>query len=725
MGKYLLSILGLISLLWIGYVGINLTSLGQPLTPETVFGTADASVVIVHKPLEPDYTHPDFAFLAENEFYASILTHTERIQHFYFSSSRSIVLLERSKPWTTELIDRYFSSLSISTEFNSAKSFKLSNGWTASYDKEILVISKQPLKQITNAAIEWKYIDRKSSATVLKWSEGKPLIENAYRNSLSEILYISQSTTTKSALADDQETFQDIIPATFSELEFFEKSFLFSGSNSLKSPLSEWMLSGALKITYKGNVCIVTDCIGGQDPIAILGDRMEESSISSSKNSGRVRSTRIPSSLLSSSDWYIEIFNNRVFIATEKSTIDQLIGAYETGATLSQNGQLRTQLFQKAPKRVSYRKITTAEHRTISLLNHSTHTFVQRFATATIAQENPIDESEVAASIRIEGGISHIVPIQGTDFIYVLSKSNTLYGIKGDEEKWKVEIPSAVIGKPTLSYTENELIITTSNAVHQITKNGAELNGQAIALSTTPVTQAISYFWKDASQLAVLDNEKLTIYGTNGNQKSAIKTTFQPRQSAFIIWSNAGELTATILGKTTVTNFSIDRKKKLKSVDIPTCELIGVKSANGPVFFGINKQRLISVNQKGIITDLQLSKATSILSIDQSGKQLLLSIRCGNKISMITAEGKLLGTITPTFTDIAGSSIQMGNSGNSLVGILDGLANKNYIYTLNGKQLGTQTFDGSSIIVLHRIQNGTLMLISQSNNYLVRYPIDN
>jgi len=720
-----LSILGLISLLWIGYVGINLTSLGQPLTPETVFGKADSSVVIVHKPLEPDYTHPDFAFLAADEFYAAILTHTERIQHFYFSSSRSIILLERSKPWTTELIDRYFSSLSIQAELNSAKSFKLSNGWIASYDKVFLVLSKQPLSQVANSPIQWKYIDRKSSATVLKWGNEKPLIENAYRNSLSEIHYISQSTSSQSILVDDQETFQDIIPATFSEVEFFEKNYLFSNSNSSNEPLSEWLLSGALKITYKGKVCIVTDCIGGQDPIAILGDRADESSISSSKNSGHVRNTKLPTVLLKSTDWYIEIFNNRVFIAPEKSTIDQLIGAYETGSTLSQNEQLRSQLFQKAPKRVSYRKITSTEHRTISLLNQSTHTFVQRLGTSKSEEVEVVAEQETTASIRIDGGIAHLIPVQGTDFIYVLSKSNILYGIRGDEEKWKITLSSAIIGEPMLSYSEKELIITTTDAVHQITKNGTELNGQAIALSKIPVSQAIPYFWKGASQLAVLDQDKLTVYTSNGVQKSVIKTGIQPRQTNFIVWSNAGELTATILGKTTGSNYSIDRKKKLKSFDLPPCELLGVKTPTGPLFFGINQQRLISVNQKGIISDLQLSNATSILSIDLSGKQIILSIRCGNKISLITTEGKLLGTIHPAFTDIAGSSIRMSSSGNSLVGILDGLANKNYIYTLNGKQLGTQSFDGSSIIVLHRVQNGALMLISQSNNYLVRYPIDN
>lgn len=723
-GKYVLGILGVLSLIWIGYVGINLTSLGTRLSPETTFGPADQSIVVVHKPLELDYQEPAFAFLYKEPFYTAILTHTERIQHFYFSSSRPLVLLERSKPWTTELIDRYFASLDISTSFESAKSFKLSNGWTASYDKEFLLVSQLPEIPSPATAIDWKYVDRKSSASVIRWEKGAPMIENAYRNNLAEIRYISQASTAAEVLVDDQDLFQDVIPAPFGELEFFEKNYLRSLDASASGLPFEWMSGGAMVIRFGDNTCVVTDCIPGQDPIAILGDHVDESSVSEDKNSAFIHSTRLPSPLLNTEDWYIEIFNNRVFIASEKSAIDNILGAYETGHTLSQDEQLRERLFLKAPKRVSYRHISAEEHRTMSLLNHSRHTVVQRFTAPNEDQPQQAAPAQPGSTIRIEGGIAQIIPVQGSNFIYVLSKDNIVYGIQGDEERWKVTIPSAIIGVPALSYSENELVVTTATSIHQLTRNGNDLNGQAISLSIQPVAAAVSYSWKGATQLAIVTGQQLQILNTNGTKKASVVLPFAPRETPFVVWVNAGDLTATILGKTRGVNISIDRKRKGKEFSVPETELQGVKTANGPLFYGIQNKRLVSVSYKGQLVDLNRGNVTSMLPVSQAGKESVFQVIGRKRVYTYSSNGQLLGSASPTFDDIAGCSYQTTASGKSVVGILDGIANKNYIYNLNGQQLTKQSFDGTAIIVLHRLQNGKLIVISQSNNYLVRYPIE-
>jgi hypothetical protein len=721
-GKYVLGILGVLSLIWIGYVGINLTSLGTHLSPETTFGPADQSVVVVHKPLELDYQEPAFAFLYKEAFYTAILTHTERIQHFYFSASRPLVLLERSKPWSTELIDRYFASMDISTQFESAKSFKLSNGWTASYDKEFLRISQ--LGDVpAPAAIDWKYVDRKSSASVIRWEKGAPMIENAYRNNLTEIRYISQASAAAEVLVDDQDLFQDIIPEPFGELEFFEKNYLRSLDASASGLPFEWMSGGAMLIRFGNNTCVVTDCIPGQDPIAILGDHVDENSVSEDKNSAFVHDVPMSVQLLPAKGWYIELFNNRVFIASEKSAIDDILGAYETGHTLSQNEQLREELFLKAPKRVSYRHISAEEHRTMSLLNRSRHTVVQRFVLPEAPPQQPVNE-QPGSTIRIEGGIAQIIPVQGSNFMYVLSKDNVVYGIQGDEERWKVTIPSAVIGTPALSYSENELIVTTATSIHQLTRNGNDLNGQAITLTLQPVAPAVSYSWKGATQLAVVSAQQLQILNTNGTKKTSVALSFAPRETPFVVWVNAGDLTATILGKTRGINISIDRKRKGKEFTVPETELEGVKTPNGPLFYGIQNKRLISVSYKGQLVDLNRGNVTTLLPVSQAGKESVFQVLGKKRVYTYSANGQLLGSASPTFDDIAGCSYQTTASGKSVVGILDGIANKNYIYNLNGQQLTKQSFDGTAIIVLHRLQNGKLIVISQSNNYLVRYPIE-
>jgi hypothetical protein len=723
-GKTILSVLGVISLLWIGYVCINLSSLGDRLTPDTVFGKSDESIIVVHKPLEPDYTEPTFAFLAKNEFYAALLTHTERVQHFYFSSSRPLILLERSKPWTIELIDRYFASMAISTTVESAKSIRLSNGWHALYNKEYLLVSKSDDFSPNESNIQWQFVDRKSSATVVQWKNGVGVIENAYRNSAFEISYISENATSVHSITDDQEVFQDIIPAKFSEFEFFEKEYLRSVGGA-KSPLFEWAQTGAMVVHFNKQTCIVTDCISGQDPIAILGNQLDENSVSPDKNKAFIRNVSLPNQLLSAKNWHIEIFNNRVFIATSEQAIDDIIGAYETGATLSQDQTLRTHLFEKAPKRVSYRKINAAEHRSFSLLEHSKHTVVQQLGGKVAEPEEAEQEEETTASVRIDGGIAQLIPIQGTDFLYVLSKQNVLYGINGDEEKWKKTISGTIVGKVGLSTTGNELLITTTTEIHQITKGGNDVNGNPVKLTVTPVTEAVSYSWKGADYLAVAGEQQLTVLTKAGAQKSTVKLPFIPRKCSFVVWSNAGELTATIAGKNRGVNLSIDRKRKLGEFELPDTDLWGIKTASGALFIGIKQTQLIAINHKGLVSNLSGGKAVSIKDILTNGKQQIIIVKSASKISFVTTDNKVLGNITPSFNDISSASIQSTSGGKSIITLLDGIANKNYIYALNGQLISEESFDGSNISTLHRLSDGSLMLISQSNNYLVRYPIDN
>jgi hypothetical protein len=116
---------------------------------------------------------------------------------------------------------------------------------------------------------------------------------------------------------------------------------------------------------------------------------------------------------------------------------------------------------------------------------------------------------------------------------------------------------------------------------------------------------------------------------------------------------------------------------------------------------------------------------SQLLSIEQNGNQQVLTVLGKNKVYLYAGDGTLLGTIAPMFNDIAGCSLQTTGSGKSLVGILDGIANKNYIYQQNGTLLTTKSYAGGSVIALHRLQNGTLTLLSQSNDYLVRYSIEN
>ena len=723
MGKYILGVIGVLSLIWTVYVGVNITSAGPALLPETIFHQKEQSVIVVHKPREIDYTEPAFQQLVENLFYASVLQNPERVQHFYFSSNGTTVLLERSKPWTIKLADTYFQKLSLKSKLVSAREMELSNGWTARFDKEYLLITKGAPQLSDETAVRWNYVDRKSTASIIKWEKGAPVIENCYQNASGLITYISSADTRGAHLADDQDLFLDVIPESFKEYTFYEKNYL-QAIDPSTSPAYEWMNNGLVVVQSNKDRCIITDFISGQDPIAILGDAIDETTLSTSKTSGFVRNVQLPQSILESKNWYIEVFNNRVFIAEDKAAIDAFIGAYESGRTLSQNVEKYAGLFSNNPKKVSYRHLSPQEHRTISLLNNSRHTVLKKYSSEQPSAEETEDNQ--LEPVRIDGGIAQLLPVQGSDFLFVVSKSGIVYGISKNGERWKTQLSEPLIGEAQLSGTGSEVIITTTNSVHLISRNGSELSGFPLNLAVKPAAPACYFSWKGKDQLAVADNQNVTIY-QNGKKVSSVKLPFAPAEVPVTVWVNSGELTATIAGEGKGVNISIDRKRKLKEFTLPGATVIPLKTAAGAYFFGIENNKLFSVSSKGERKDIT-GGASKIVGITRQGeqagdKQIVILVQSGSKVKAFSESGTSLGTITTSFNEAESASCITASNGKTVVGILDGLSNNNYIYALNGKQLTEKSFEGANMIVLHRQQNGTLLLLSQSNGYLVRYPV--
>lgn len=717
MGKYVVGILGAVALIWIAYVGINIASSGNAVHPNSVFA-ARTPVVIAHRPFNYDLVSST-GLIGDDELIRSLFENPERVQHMYFGASGKTILLERSKPWTTEIVKHFLSKNKLTGELTAAHSLRLSNGWFAKFDKEFLVISQSEPTLNGDISLDWNYLDRKSTYSLVTWKEAYPSIENVYEKADGSIVYVSTGNDLGKHLADDQELFLDVIPEDFSEYRFYEKNYLRTLDPAM-SPAYDWINNGVAVVTYNGKPCIITDYIAGQDPIAILGDAVDESSIRQGKNAGFVRNVHLPKPLPVAGDWHLEVFNSRVFIAEDQRTIDAFIGAYEAGHTLSQQIEKYAGLFHNIPQKVSYRHLSPQEHRTISLLEGSRHTVVRTYSEpVTEGEKQP--ETRQETPIRIDGGIAQLLPVQGSDFLFVVSKNNSIYGINKQGERWKKALDHAP-NEAALSTTGKELILTAANTVHVLNQQGAELPGFPLQ-HTNNVTAACYYTWKGQNRLAVVDQDFLTIY-SEGKKAGSIRLPFRPREkAALIVWVNRGELTATVTGETKAVHLSIDRKRQLKSFAVPSGELVVLKTSDGPRFFGLDNNRFMLVGTNGDQRELA-GGAKRIVGVTNDFGKAVIAVQSGKTIRLFSESGTQLGFITPTFADIESVSCLGKANGKMIVGILDGLSNNNYIYSLNGKQLTTESFEGASMVVLHRQQDGSLLLLSQSNGYLVRYPVE-
>jgi hypothetical protein len=93
-------------------------------------------------------------------------------------------------------------------------------------------------------------------------------------------------------------------------------------------------------------------------------------------------------------------------------------------------------------------------------------------------------------------------------------------------------------------------------------------------------------------------------------------------------------------------------------------------------------------------------------------------------IYVITGTGTILGQFNSTITNIDDASMIKLPNGKTVVGIIDGIANNCYIYTIRGNELNKENYEGSNKIAFHKQTDGTILLVSQANGYLIRYPLN-
>lgn len=718
--RTVLSFLGILSLSWIVYVTINIAAGSIVPSPENVFTKNDQKVVIIHNSKEIDYDQEAFHFLQETPFYVQLLSKTERIQHFYFSASRDLVVLERSKPWTFDLIEKYFNQLGIGANLKHSKEVFLANDWKVKYHDRYLVLYKGTFTPSDASIIDWKFVDRKASASIVDRGTGSFQIENCYFISNNNVKYISKGNHHRLELVDDQDIFQDIVPSDFIGYEFYQTDYL-KLQSGIKSPIYEWMDQGMVIVETKQGKCIITDFKTGQNPIAVVAPLLDENINLSSEKHVTIPQLLLPKNPFETSKIHLEVFNGKAFIAANQQVINTIIGNYETGNTLAQSSIKRFQLFSETPKKCSYRYINANEHLTKSYLEKSIHTVIQ-----TMNQEEVSSEEEIITQLnplRLDGKILQILPIQGSQQLYAVTENGSVYFISNERILWNKAFNSAIKGEPILIPGSNQIVIQTSNELHVLTTGGNESEGFPLSmnqLSSTP----FHFVWKGEGALAIINGSNLELISLRGKKTASLSIGgYADENTPICIQATKGELIANIVMNGNWNKYAIKRKQKLKSIPLGDGEWYFVKTNNQVSVVGLSRKQFIRVadnNKKSVL----IGNVSKLLRRTSTTDQELFFLNQEQRIFVVNGIGGLVAQFETRVTNISDVYLAKNRSGKTLVGILDGIANNSYIYTINGNELSKQQFEGSSKLVLHKRGDNSLVLVSESNTYLIRYPLN-
>ncbi len=711
--------LGIISILWIGYVSLSVVDFSVEPKPESVFSLSDNEIVVIHKTSEIDFTDLRIKNLEKEDFYLQLLAQPERVQHFYFSTSRKLVLLERSKAWTFDIIENYAQKLNLGATFRKTdKKVQFSNGWKGYYSDNFFYLSAEEIKLEKSKTIEWNYLDKNASSSVLSLEKNKQYnIENAYFINGKTIAYSSHTNAAALPLVNDQEVFQELIPIDFSEYEFFENAYL-KRTHSKDYFFSDWMNYGLAKITKDKQTCFVIDFKTGAQPLESICDflKMEHSN----EKKLRIKNADFPFNLSDSEELIVEIHKNFVFVSSSQSLINNLIGNYEIGNTLAQASSKCEKFFSKTPQKVSYRKLNANFTSCSSALEKSLHRVQVRFTEESVSEEDAKLVAQLSP-IRLDGQLVSLFALPNSSQIASTSASNSLSLSSKERILWTKSFTGTQIGEIQYNSIGSQLAISHENGILWMNSAGTILLEQELtAVSSSPAL----FTWKGESCIGVIANGGFVYFNSKGKQVQRISLSGNLTAAKIALQVKKGELLVHIVSANEWICLNANRQRIVFRKNLGEGDWFLSKQEANMLVYGMNKKQFIRYTENGAKSML-VGNCSKVVHSQTTGKEYFGLLQ-GQSVYVIQANtGTILTQFKTTLKQIDDLEIQQNRNGKLIVGLIDGIANNCYLYKLNGTELSKQSYEGSGKIALQNTNEGTLILASQANGYLVRYPILN
>ncbi|MDC1196265.1 hypothetical protein N8010_02780, partial [Crocinitomicaceae bacterium] len=110
-------------------------------------------------------------------------------------------------------------------------------------------------------------------------------------------------------------------------------------------------------------------------------------------------------------------------------------------------------------------------------------------------------------------------------------------------------------------------------------------------------------------------------------------------------------------------------------------------------------------DQKGIRTDFETYSRAKLRGLQMDNSNAVIIVQSANKIRLINSEGVPFGEIKLPFNEVEDVHVFTGDSGKTLIGVIDGLENNVYLYSTDGQKVVNKSLEGQSKIRLGSTNN--------------------
>ena len=697
---------------WLTFIAIDILSDKSNYDETTLFGTQDGTLFIINRGNEVGSSSnlgltnatmiPVVDALLQRDF-----------QTAYVSQGRNHILINKRTNWDKSSLESLFNSFpdDISIESGKISIGKLTGRY---YKKNLYINDGTNYDQLTNAS---NFVfDKKASASKVEFGPNNEVttVTDLYFISGNKTNYITHNKgITQGNQIKDQVLFSHVLSRKVKDYHFFERDYYASKDSIFStSPMFNWMQNGFVEVIINGKKAIISDYLDGQDPILVLND------LNQTLDTNRFNNQLTESFPTSGKAYYVKYIDDLVVLSEDENTCNALIADFKLGNTVSLHKNALDNIYANLPKAVSERFIGS-ESQYSKTVYHGKILETQlgsKMATAMKTEKETI-------SYNCEFDIADFVTFDNSKSVVVLGKKGEIKSFKEGKEIWKTQLDESAIGSiQAIDLLDNGnyyTLVNTSTKIHLWDENGKDVSGFPISIDSELTNEVKFYRWKGNSYFLAANAEKQIMhYDSKGRELSIFSTDILVTRK-IDVWASNKILFAGLANKKNFRMINLDKYKKHREFSLPGNSISG-KIPNELLQFGFDGTSLFKIDQQGTRHNFAKFSRGHLINVVANGKNPTLIVQDGNEVILLNTNGIPFSSFKVPFNEIDNICIARTESGNTIVGIIDGLENNVYFYTTEGKRIIQKPIEGQTKVAISLIGNEHI-ITTVMDQFIVQY----
>ncbi len=329
LSRYILIFLGCISLVWIGYVGVNLIDTNADYNPNCYFGEKDGQVLVINRANEFDLKTSSFKVSKDAlKLYVTLSINLKKENIIFLSKLQDQFLIQRKGFWSEDEVIKLFNKANLKIEFLESSKFKVLD-FIGEFSNSILHFYKENVGYPSNKSDKWLTFDHKSSASIITFEGPNYKIDDIYYKKNGSIEYVTKINGNKiGKQVDDQDLFNGALPKDIETYHFYEKNY-YSNLDGVykKGPMHYWIESGFVEFEYKGEKVLITDYTDNKDPFLLLNEVAENEANDSEESSTYFKNIRLTKDFPVNIEegFYIYKMEDFIIVSSSKSICNEVL----------------------------------------------------------------------------------------------------------------------------------------------------------------------------------------------------------------------------------------------------------------------------------------------------------------------------------------------------------------------------------------------------------------